>query len=106
MNNKENVYHKGPYQAHVCGFFLGVPSSCCLLLVALVCLTELKRYCKFNLSLVRVIYRLLIDIFCSENNLVLVHASGKREQGSGPLVDRQSNGRVHQEQRIGAQGGS
>jgi hypothetical protein len=35
MNNEENFYDKGPYQARVCGFFLGVPPGGCLLLVTL-----------------------------------------------------------------------
>ncbi len=36
MNNEENFYNDGPYQARVCGFFLGIPPGGCLSLVALV----------------------------------------------------------------------
>jgi hypothetical protein len=36
MNSEENIYNDGPYQARVCGFFLGVPPGGCLLMVALV----------------------------------------------------------------------
>ncbi len=36
MNNEENFYNNGLYQARVCGFFLGLPPGGCLSLVALV----------------------------------------------------------------------
>jgi hypothetical protein len=36
MNGKENFYNNGPYQACVCGFFLGVPPGGRLSLVTLV----------------------------------------------------------------------
>ncbi len=56
MNDEENFYDNGPYQARVQGFFLA-----CYQVVAyhwwlLFHPTELERYCKFKVSLVRVMY--------------------------------------------------
>jgi hypothetical protein len=56
MNDEENFYNKGPYQARVCGFFLAyhqVVAYCWWLSFHP---TELKRYCKFKVSLVQVMY--------------------------------------------------
>ncbi len=67
MNNEENFYNEEPYQARVHGFFLVyhqvVPYRWWLLFRP----TELKCYCKFEVSLVRVIY-----IACSLISFVLM----------------------------------
>jgi hypothetical protein len=56
MNDEENFYNDGPYQARVCGFFLAyhqvVPYCWWLLFHP----TELERYCKFKVSLVQSMY--------------------------------------------------
>ncbi len=55
MNNEDNFYNKGPYQARVCGFFLvyhQVVAYCRWLSFRLM---ELEHYREFEVSLVRVI---------------------------------------------------
>jgi hypothetical protein len=63
MNGKENFYDKGPYQARVCGFFLAYHQVVAYHWWLLFHLTELKRYCKFKVSLVRVMYLAHLFIF-------------------------------------------
>jgi hypothetical protein len=56
MNDEENFYDKEPYKARVCAFFLAyhqVRAYCWWLLF---CSTDLKHYCKFEMSLVRVMF--------------------------------------------------
>jgi hypothetical protein len=63
MNNEENFYDKGPYQARVCGFFLAyhqVFAYCWWLSFRP---TELKCYHEFEVSLVRVMYLVRLFIF-------------------------------------------
>jgi hypothetical protein len=67
---EEIFYNKGPYQARVCGFFLAyhqVIAYCWWLLFRP---TELERYCKFKVSLVRIMYltRLYIFLVLMERN--------------------------------------
>jgi hypothetical protein len=64
MNDEENFYNEGLYQARVHGFFLvyhQVVTYCWWLLFRP---TELERYCKFEVSLVWVMYlaRLFIGV--------------------------------------------
>jgi hypothetical protein len=56
MNDKENFYNEGPYKARVCGFFLAYHQVVAYLWWLLFRPTKLKRYCKFEVSLVRVTY--------------------------------------------------
>jgi hypothetical protein len=56
MNDKENFYNEGPYQAHVCGFFLVYHQVLAYHWWLSFRLTDLERYCKFEVSLVRVMY--------------------------------------------------
>jgi hypothetical protein len=70
MSNEEIFYNKGPYQTRVRGFFLAyhqVVAYCWWLLFRL---TELECYCKFKVSLVRVMYfaRLFIFLVLMERN--------------------------------------
>ncbi len=63
MNNEENFYIKGLYQARVCGFFLAyhqVVAYCRWLLFRP---TESKHCCEFKVSLVRVMYFACLFIF-------------------------------------------
>jgi hypothetical protein len=63
MNDEENFYDDGPYQARVCGFFLAyhqVVSYCWWLLFRP---TNLERYHEFKVSLVRVMYLACLIIF-------------------------------------------
>ncbi len=58
---------------------------------------DLEHYCKFEVRLERVMFIacLLISFDLMTEVLALVRTSGKRERGSGPPVDRWSNGRAH-----------
>ncbi len=67
MNNKENFYDKGPYQARVRVFFLAYHQVLVYHWWLLFHLTDLERYCKFEVSLVRVMY-----IACSLISFVLM----------------------------------
>ncbi len=108
MNDEENFYDNGPYQASVCGFFLAYHQVVAHHWWLLLRPAKFELYLEFKVSLMRVMYLAcsLISFILMERNFGLVHASGKREQGSGPPVDRWSNERACQEQRIGARGGS
>jgi hypothetical protein len=70
MNNKENFYNKGPYQAHVCGFFLAYHQVLTNHWWLSFRPMDLERYCKFEISLVRVMYIacLLISFILMERN--------------------------------------
>jgi hypothetical protein len=56
MNDKENFYNEGPYQARVCGFFLGYQQVVAYHWWLLFRLTEFEHYLEFEVSLVRVMY--------------------------------------------------
>jgi hypothetical protein len=56
MNDKENFYDKGPYQARVCGFFLVYHQVLAYHWWVSFHPTDLEHYCKFKVSLVRVMY--------------------------------------------------
>jgi hypothetical protein len=56
MSDEENFYNKGPYQARVCKFFLVYHQVLPYHWWLLFRLTDLERYCKFKVSLVRVMY--------------------------------------------------
>jgi hypothetical protein len=63
MNDEENFYDDGPYQARVRGFFLAyhqVVSYCWWLLFRP---TNLEHYCEFKVSLVQVMYLACLIIF-------------------------------------------
>jgi hypothetical protein len=66
MEDKENRYDEGLYKACVHAFFLAyhqIGAYCCWLLFRL---TDLKRYCKFEVSLEQVMFPCaFVDIFCS-----------------------------------------
>jgi hypothetical protein len=70
MNNKENFYNDGPYQACVRGFFLAYHQVVAHRWWLSFRLTELERYRKFKVSLVRVMYlaRLFIFFVLMERN--------------------------------------
>ncbi len=55
-NHKENFYNKGLYQARVCGFFLAYHQVVAYHWRLSFRPTELERYHKFEVSLVRVMY--------------------------------------------------
>ena len=99
MNNEENFYNDGPYQARVCGFFLAYHQMVAYCWWLLFRPTDLERYRKFEVSLERVMFIpcLLISSVLMERNLALVRASGKCERGSGPPIDCWSNGTACQE---------
>jgi hypothetical protein len=63
MNNEENFYDKGPYQACVCGFFLAYHQVVAYHQWLSYRLTEFERYLKFKVSLMRVMYLARLFIF-------------------------------------------
>jgi hypothetical protein len=70
MDDEENFYNEGPYQARVCGFFLAyhqVLTYCWWLLFRP---TDLEHYCEFKVSLERVMFIacLLISFDLMEKN--------------------------------------
>jgi hypothetical protein len=70
MNDEEKFYNKGPYQAHVCGFFLAYHQVVAYHWWLLFRPTELERYLEFKVSLVWVTYlaRLFIFLLLIERN--------------------------------------
>ncbi len=71
MNNKENFYNKGPYQARVHGFFLAYHQVLAYHWWLLFHPTDLlERYCEFKVSLVQVmsITRSLISFVLMDRN--------------------------------------
>jgi hypothetical protein len=63
MNDKEDFYDKGPYQAYVCGFFLAYHQMVAYHWWLLFRTMELEHYCKFEISLVWVLYLSCLFIF-------------------------------------------
>ncbi len=70
MNDEEIIYNDGPYQAHVCGFFLVYHQVVAYRWWLSFRPTELERYREFEVSLVRVMYlaRLFIFLVLMERN--------------------------------------
>ncbi len=89
MNDEENFHNDGPYQACVCGFFLAYHQVVAYHRWLLFGPTEMEHYCKFEVSLVRVMYLACSFIFLvlMERNFSIGTRIGKRKQGSGPPVD-------------------
>jgi len=56
MNDKENIYNDGPYQARVHGFFLAYHQVVTYHWWLSFHLTDLEHYCKFKVSLERVMF--------------------------------------------------
>jgi hypothetical protein len=63
MNDEESFYNEGPYQARVCGFFLAYHQVVAYHWWLLIHPTESEHYCKFEVSLVRVMYLACLFIF-------------------------------------------
>ncbi len=70
MEDEENFYDEGPYQARVCGFFLEYHQVLAYHWWLLFCLTDLERYCKFEVSFEQVMFiaRLLISFDLMDKN--------------------------------------
>jgi hypothetical protein len=70
MDNKENFYDKGPYQARVRGFFLAYHQVLAYHWWLLFRPMDLERYREFKVSLVRVMFiaRSLISFVLMERN--------------------------------------
>ncbi len=60
MNDEENFYNNGPYQAHVHGFFLGYHQVVAYHWWLLFHQTDLGRYREFKMSLERVMFIALL----------------------------------------------
>ncbi len=67
MNNKENFYDNGPYQACVHRFFLTYHQVVAYRWWLLFHLTDLERYHKFEVSLERVMFIAFLLIFFLSN---------------------------------------
>ncbi len=63
MNDEENFYDEGPYQARVCGFFLAYHQVVAYHRWLSFHPTKLERYLEFEVSLVRVMYLACLFIF-------------------------------------------
>jgi hypothetical protein len=70
MEDEENFYNEEPYKAHVCGFFLAYHQVLAYHRWLLFRLTDLEHYCKYEVSLVRVMFiaRLLISFILMDKN--------------------------------------
>jgi hypothetical protein len=79
MSNKEIFYDKGPYQARVCGFFLGYHQVVAYHWWLLFHPTESECYCEFKVSLVRVMYlaRSFIFLVLMERNFSVGTCTGQ-----------------------------
>jgi hypothetical protein len=65
MDNEENFYNEGPYQARVCGFFLVYHQVIAFHWWLSFRPTDLERYCKFEVSLEWVMFIALLLLFFS-----------------------------------------
>jgi hypothetical protein len=63
MNDEKNFYNEGPYQAHVCGFFLAYHQVLAYHWWLSFCWTDLEGYRKFEVSLVWVMFIACLLIF-------------------------------------------
>jgi hypothetical protein len=70
MNDEEIFYNEGPYQAHVCGFFLAYHQVVAYHWWLLFRPKKFERYLEFEVSLVRVMYltHSLISFILMERN--------------------------------------
>jgi hypothetical protein len=67
MNNEENYYNDGPYQARVCGFFLAYHQVVAYCRRLSFCPTDLEHYLKFEVSLEQVMFIALLLVFFLSN---------------------------------------
>ncbi len=67
MNDEENFYNDGPYQAHVCGFFLAYHQVVTHHQWLSFHPTDLEHYRKFEVSLERVMFVALLLVFFLSN---------------------------------------
>ncbi len=67
MNDEENFYNDGPYQGRVCGFFLAYHQVVVYHRWLSFRLTDLERYCKFEVSWEWVMFIVLLLVFFLSN---------------------------------------
>jgi hypothetical protein len=67
MNDEENFYNDGPYQARVCGFFLAYNQVVAYHWWLLFCPMDLEHYHEFEVSLERVMFITLLLVFFLSN---------------------------------------
>ena len=67
MNDKENFYNEGPYQARVCGFFLAYHQVVAYHRWLLFRPTDLERYHDFEASLEQVMFIAFLLVFFLSN---------------------------------------
>jgi hypothetical protein len=67
MNDKENFYDDGPYQARVREFFLAYHQVVAYRWWFLFCPTDLEHYCEFEVSLDQVMFIALLLVFFVSN---------------------------------------
>jgi hypothetical protein len=67
MNDEENFYNDGPYQARVCGYFLAYHQVVACRQWLSFRPTDLERYCEFEVSLEQVMFIALLLVFFLSN---------------------------------------
>ncbi len=67
INNKENFYNIGPYQARACGFFVAYHLVVAYHWWLLFPPTDLERYCEFEVSLEQVMFIPFLLVFFLSN---------------------------------------
>jgi hypothetical protein len=67
MNDEENFYNEGPYQARVCGFFLAYHHVVVYHWWLSFRPTDLEHYCEFEVSLEQVMFITLLLVFFLSN---------------------------------------
>jgi hypothetical protein len=70
INDEENFYNDGPYQAHVCGFFLAYHQLVAYPRWLSFRPMNLERYCEFEVSLERVMFIALLLVFFLSNGWI------------------------------------
>jgi hypothetical protein len=67
MNDEENFYNNGPYQARVCGFFLAYHQVVTYHRWLSFCPMDLERYHEFEVSLERLMFIAFLLVFFLSN---------------------------------------
>jgi hypothetical protein len=85
MNDEENFYNNGPYQAHVRGFFLAYHQVVAHHRWLLFRPTDLERHREFEVSLERVIFiPFLLEFFLSNGQIFLLWYANQASMNEAP----------------------
>jgi hypothetical protein len=72
INDEENFYNEGPYQARVCGFFLAYHQVVAYHWWLSLRPMDLEHYCKFEMSLEQVMFIALLLVFFLSNGQIFL----------------------------------